>query len=66
MHKLKLFNKKLAQVKLIHYFCLNKQKVTYGKDKKIQGWLLRLRLGRMGDCYRQQGEGFWAEKNRSS
>lgn len=28
MHKLKLFIKKLAQVKVIHYICINKRMIT--------------------------------------
>ena len=39
MHKLKLFIEKLAQIKVIHYICINKQEVSYGKDKKISYWM---------------------------
>ena len=28
MHKLKLFIKKLAQIKVIHYICINKRMIT--------------------------------------
>ena len=37
-------------IKYIPYLCINKQGIRYGKDKTIQGRLLRERVGHLGDC----------------
>ena len=42
-------------IKYIPYLCINKQGIRYGKDKTIQGRLLRERVGHLGDCHRSQG-----------
>lgn len=55
LHKLKLF--------LIFVLVI---RTSYGTGTKIQGNALRQRLGDLGDCHRQEGDGLWLSENRSS
>lgn len=66
MNKLKIITKNVAQIKTIPYICINKQRIRNGKDKTIQGRLLRLRLGFMGNRNGQQGSWIWQKQNCST
>lgn len=53
-------------IKYFPYLCINKQGIRYGKDKTIQGRLLRERMGFMGNCNGQQGSWIWQKQNCST
>ena len=55
LHKLKLFRIFVLVIR-----------TSYGTGTKIQGNTLRQRLGDLGDCHRQEGDGLWLSENRSS